>query len=373
MEKYYFYMEQVSVGYDKIPLIKDIKIGLDKGSIMTLIGPNGAGKSTVLKSIAGQLNLLGGTIYLNNKKLSLMNEKELSKNISIVLTERIQTELMTCEDVVSTGRYPYTGRLGILSEKDKKKVDEVMELVHISELKDQDFATLSDGQKQRVMLARALCQEPEILILDEPTSFLDIKYKLEFLSILQKLTRKKELTVIMSLHELELAQRVSDKIVCVHGEKISQIGTPEEIFQKGSLMELYDIREGYFDELTCIPELPACIGDAEVFVVAGGGNGRNIYRALQRKGIPFSTGILQENDLDYPVAKALAVNTISEKAFCDISKENYNKALKEIDMCKNTVCVIENFGSQNEKNRELVRYAKEKEKLVSIGEILCQK
>ncbi len=373
MGKYFFYTEKMSVGYDGVPLIRDVRIELEKGQILTLIGPNGAGKSTILKSIAGQLRLLGGAVYLERERLDQMGEKEMAKKLSLVLTDRIRPELMTCEDVVAMGRYPYTGRLGVLSGPDWEKVRQVMELVHIADFRERDFSTLSDGQKQRVMLARALCQEPEILILDEPTSFLDIKYKLEFLSILQKLTRKKELTVIMSLHELELAQRVSDRILCVKGAYISKMGTPEEVCGSGHLKELYDIQEGSLDERTGIAELPACIGTPRVFVIGGGGSGRNVYRRLQRQGIPFSTGILAENDLDYPVAKALAVNVIAERAFFDFSEESYQKSLKEIARCEAVVCAVETFGRQNEKNRDLMAYAERQGKLVTMGDMIWQK
>ena len=120
--------------------------------------------------------------------------------IKDIVTERIRPEMMTCRDVVATGRYPYTGRFGILGEHDNQVVDEAMELVDISFLKDRDFLETSDGQKQRVMLARAICQEPDIIVLDEPTSFLDIRYKLEFLNIIQNMSRERGLSVIMSLH-----------------------------------------------------------------------------------------------------------------------------------------------------------------------------
>jgi len=121
-----------------------------------------------------------------------MTGTELSQKMAVVLTDKLRTELMTCEDVVATGRYPYTGRFGVLTEADHQVVREAMELVHVTELRDMDFAHISDGQRQRVMLARAICQEPEIIILDEPTSYLDVKYKLEFLSTLQELRNKKK-------------------------------------------------------------------------------------------------------------------------------------------------------------------------------------
>ena len=140
---------------------------------------------------------------------------------------------MTCEEVEATGRYPYTGKFVILSDTDRQAVAEAMELVHVTTLKNKDFSKLSDGQRQRVMLARAICQEPEIIILDEPTSYLDIKYKLDFLSILQEMRKKKELTVVMSLQELDLASKVSDKILCVNGSCVERYGTPQEIFKEG--------------------------------------------------------------------------------------------------------------------------------------------
>lgn len=246
MDNYYFRAEHVCVGYDEKPVIRDIEFALPKGEILTLIGPNGAGKSTFLKSIARQLRLIGGVVYLDHTELTRMSGAELSQRMAVVFTDRIKTELMTCEDVVATGRYPYTGRFGILSGEDYAKVEEAMELVHIAEMGQQDFAKISDGQKQRVMLARAICQEPEIVILDEPTSYLDVKYKLEFLSVLLELRDKKQLTVIMSLHELELARLVSDKILCLKGETVERYGTPGEIFGTGFIEWLFDISEEGF-------------------------------------------------------------------------------------------------------------------------------
>lgn len=124
-----------------------------------------------------------------------------------MLTERMKPELMTCHDIVATGRYPYTGRLGILSREDERKVDEALEAVHAQELGIRNFQEISDGQRQRVLLARAICQEPEVMILDEPTSYLDIRHKLELLAILRKMAKENGITVIMSLHEIDLAQK----------------------------------------------------------------------------------------------------------------------------------------------------------------------
>ncbi len=246
MYEYYFMTKKMCVGYDRKPLIKEMEIALPKGEILSLIGPNGAGKSTVLKSIAGQLQLVDGSAYLGDEELGEMKPSELAQKMSVVLTQKVRAELKNCRDVVATGRYPYTGWFGILSKEDERIVDEVMELTHTAGIREQEFDKISDGQKQRVMLARAICQEPEIVVLDEPTSYLDIRYKLDFLSILEELREQKGLTVIMSLHELDLAKIVSDKILCLKGEYVERYGTPEEVFEPDFMERLFGLKEGGF-------------------------------------------------------------------------------------------------------------------------------
>lgn len=368
MKNYYFYTEKLCVGYDDKPLIRNIEIVLQKGEILTLIGPNGAGKSTVLKSIAGQLKTLGGRVYLGEASLTDMKNDELALKMSVVFTEKLKTEMMTCEDMVATGRYPYTGKFGILSAEDHQVVEEVMELVHVTDIRDQDFRKVSDGQKQRVMLARAICQEPEILILDEPTSYLDVKYKLEFLSILQEMREKKGLTVIMSLHELELAERVSDKILCLKGAYVERLGTPKEIFRPGYIRQLFGISAGSFDEENGSMELEPPKGEPEIFVIAGGGSGRSVYRRLQREGKAFVTGILYGNDLDIPVARALAAEVIEADSFEPITGDILELAKKKMDACGHVICCRDRFGSLEAANRELLAYAGQSGKTVEMSQ-----
>lgn len=356
--EYFFKTEKMTVGYQKQPLIQDIDISLKKGEILTIIGPNGAGKSTILKSIAKQLQLICGVVYLDRHSMEQMSRTEVSQKMAVVLTEKLRTEMMTCEDVVATGRYPYTGKFGILSQKDRQIVKEAMDLVHVTAIGEQDFTRISDGQRQRVMLARAICQEPEVIILDEPTSYLDIRYKLEFLSILQQMQKRKGLTVIMSLHELELAAKISDKVLCIRGNFVDKIGTPEEIFKPGYLSELFQISMGSFDEENGTLELEAPKGGAEVFVIAGGGSGRNVYRRLQRQGIAFATGILFKNDLDYPVAKALAAQVIAAESFEPISEALFEQAKRQMDACKKVICCRESFGTLEAANERLLEYAR---------------
>ena len=358
MDNYYFHMDNLSVGYDKKALIHDICIGIKKGEIVTLIGPNGSGKSTILKSITRQLQIIGGKVYFDDRNLNSFSYKELSTRMAVVLTERMRPELMTCHDIVATGRYPYTGRLGILSREDEEKVEEAMRAVHAESLGSRDFNNISDGQRQRVLLARAICQEPDIIILDEPTSFLDIKHKLDLLSILRDMAKKKQITVIMSLHEIDLAQKIADKIICVKGDTISHFGKPEDIFEENMIMELYEINNGFFDPLFGSIELPKPDGEAKTFVICGNGTGIPIFRQLQKEHTPFIAGILYTNDVDYRLARLLASKVITEEPFMEISEEAFLKAQKAMESCERIICTAVPVGSCNKRLGELIDAAK---------------
>ena len=351
MDNYYFHMDNLSVGYDKKALIHDICIGIKKGEIVTLIGPNGSGKSTILKSITRQLQIIGGKVYFDDRNLNSFSYKELSTRMAVVLTERMRPELMTCHDIVATGRYPYTGRLGILSREDEEKVEEAMKAVHAESLGSRDFNNISDGQRQRVLLARAICQEPDIIILDEPTSFLDIKHKLD-------MAKKKQITVIMSLHEIDLAQKIADKIICVKGDTISHFGKPEDIFEENMIKELYEINNGFFDPLFGSIELPKPDGEAKTFVICGNGTGIPIFRQLQKEHTPFIAGILYTNDVDYRLARLLASKVITEEPFMEISEEAFQKAQKAMESCERIICTAVPVGSCNKRLGELIDAAK---------------
>ena len=358
MDNYYFHMDNLSVGYDKKALIHDICIGIKKGEIVTLIGPNGSGKSTILKSITRQLQIIGGKVYFDDRNLNSFSYKELSTRMAVVLTERMRPELMTCHDIVATGRYPYTGRLGILSREDEEKVEEAMRAVHAESLGSRDFNNISDGQRQRVLLARAICQEPDIIILDEPTSFLDIKHKLDLLSILRDMAKKKQITVIMSLHEIDLAQKIADKIICVKGDTISHFGKPEDIFKEIMIKELYEINNGFFDPLFGSIELPKPDGEAKTFVICGNGTGIPIFRQLQKEHTPFIAGIRYTNDVDYRLARLLASKVITEEPFMEISEEAFQKAQKAMESCERIICTAVLVGSCNKRLGELIDAAK---------------
>ena len=238
--------KNLSVGYDKTPLQKQFSLQVEKGEILTLIGPNGSGKSTLIKTLIKELSPVEGAVFLDGKNLTDYSLKDLSRQVSALLTVPIKPELMTCRDVVSSGRYPFTGRFAVLKDEDEKKIDEAISLVQAQDYAHKDFMKVSDGQKQRIMFARALCQNPKVLVLDEPTSYLDIKWRLELLKILQKLSVQ-GVTIIASMHEVDLALKISHRVLCIGPEEITELSQNEDKC-KNQICALYNLSEQDYAE-----------------------------------------------------------------------------------------------------------------------------
>lgn len=371
-DDFYFSCKQLTVGYNKKPLISDISVGIKRGEILTLIGPNGAGKSTILKSISKQLSAISGKVFVGGDELSELSPRKLSKRMAVMLTERLVPELMTVGELAASGRYPYTNAFGKLTDEDRRIVNEALEQVRALELYNMEISSLSDGQRQRVMLARALCQQPEIIVLDEPVSFLDIKHKTELLELLYEMSRNKGITIILSLHEIDLAAKISDRIMCVKGEHITKIGAPEEIFTDSTISELYEIDEGKYNSLFGSTELflPAS-GKPRVFVIGGNGSGIPFYRLLRRLGISFYAGILFENDVDFQIASRLAEKTVSCAAFSKPDEQTIRLAEEHIQRCEYVIDCGCEIGEINRANEILIKNAEESGKTVlrKISEI----
>lgn len=360
----YLQLKNLSVGYNGKSVVSNINININKGEIIALIGPNGAGKSTILKTVSRGLELIQGEIILENKSLKEYSYEELSKKMAVILTERIRPELMTCKDIVATGRYPYTGRLGLLKKNDEEKIYDALSAVGGLDLADKDFNNISDGQRQRILLARAICQEPQIILLDEPTSYLDIRHKLELLSILIRMAKKNNITVITSLHEIDLAQKVADRIITIGDNDTVEVGTPDNIFEEKKIKCLYHIDNGSYDTVFGSIEMQKPTGDdLQAFVIAGDGEGYSVFRELQRENIPFAAGVLSENDADYAIAKHLAAYIVTEKPFCEISSRSIDEAKQVIDKCSSVVCTLKTIGDTNKRIAELIEYAEKEGKL----------
>ena len=361
--KYRCETKELAIGYGGAPLASGITLGAVPGQILALIGPNGAGKSTLLKTLAGQLAPMGGAVLLDGRSLTDYTGPARARKLALMLPHTRRTELTSCFEFAAAGRIPYTGRLGILSDTDRQAVRDALELVGAAPLAGRDFNCISDGQRQRVLLARAICQEPEVIILDEPTSFLDIRHKLELLAILRRMAKEKGITVIMSLHEIDLAQKISDKIICVKGDAISHFGAPETIFREDIIRELYEIDNGSFDPCFGSIELPRPEGTPRVFVLAGGGTGILVFRKLQKENVPFAAGVLYTNDIDYQLARILAMETVTEAPFQEISDEAFARACELMKSCERVIDTGVPVGMCNRRIEELRAEAKRLGKL----------
>ena len=208
-----------------------------------LLGPNGAGKSTLLKTLTAFLPPIKGKIYIEHKPLEDYSDAELSKVIGVVLTEKLSLNNMSVEELVGMGRSPYTGFWGHMNDTDRKIVEESIVLVGIENLKGRMIQTLSDGERQKVMIAKALAQETPVIFLDEPTAFLDYPSKVEIMQLLQRLAREKNKTIFLSTHDLELALQIADKVWLMDKIHGVTIGTPEDLSLNGD-MSKYFHREG---------------------------------------------------------------------------------------------------------------------------------
>ena len=238
---------ELAVGYrsrrQRRAVLERVNLTADSGELVCLLGPNGIGKSTLIRTLARMQPALWGSVELGGASLESLSASDLARRLAVVLTERVGVESLRARQVVELGRYPHSGWLGSLSARDRDVVSWAMEAVGASHLLDRDFARISDGERQRVMVARALAQEPMLLVLDEPTAFLDVPSRVDLMGLLRRLTRTEALAVVVSTHDLELALRTADVVwlLMPGGEVIT--GAPEDVMLSGAIATAFEGRQ----------------------------------------------------------------------------------------------------------------------------------
>lgn len=247
-------IKDLTIGYSRNSNNKivhsDINGCLYSGELTCLLGPNGAGKSTLLRTLCGFQQALSGDIYIDGISLKDTSNEDLAKLISVVLTEKVNIQNITVEELVSYGRSPYTGFFGRLSAKDKQLIDDAISKVGITEMKSRLVQTLSDGERQKVMIAKALVQDTPVIFLDEPAAFLDLPSKVELMQLLHKLTMETNKVIFIVTHDLDLALQTADKIWLLANDKPIEIGVPEDLIIRDKFKGFFE-REGvYFDKRT---------------------------------------------------------------------------------------------------------------------------
>ncbi|AXI24967.1 ABC transporter ATP-binding protein [Methanofervidicoccus sp. A16] len=347
--------ENLSVGYGNYIVVEGINLEIKEREILCIIGPNGAGKSTLLKTIATYLEPKGGVVYLNGRNIHRLSPKEIAREMSVVLTERVNPGNLTGYDIVAIGRHPYTDIFGRLSERDREVIEYAAKSVNATHLLSKNFFEMSDGERQKIMIARALAQEPKVLILDEPTSFLDAKHKIELTILLRKLAIENNLAIVVTLHDIELALRIADKMALIKDGRIIAYGCPEDVMKREVVNNLYDLKSANYSEVLGYFELKSSgRRNCKVFLICGGGTGANVMRFLVKNGYKVAVGVLHKNDIDYTVAETMGLEIVEEEPYNPISQRSYERALEEIRSSDVIIYTDFPLGEMNKLNRELV-------------------
>ena len=250
-------VKNLSVSYENNSIIEDMNLSLPKGKINIIIGANGCGKSTLLKTIARINKPSAGEIFINNKNIKKVKEKNIAKEVAFLPQGPVCPSGLTVRELVAYGRFPHQKIIGGLNSHDKEVIEWAINETGLSEFADREVENLSGGQRQRAWIAMTLAQETEIIMLDEPTTYLDMSYQLEVLEVLQKLNKEKEITVVVVLHELNNACRFADNIVGLKNGKIVCEGRPKDVITKETLKEIYGI-DAYLKESDS-GEYPICM------------------------------------------------------------------------------------------------------------------
>ncbi len=241
-------IKNLSVNYGEKKVVKDVSFKINSGQIATIIGPNGSGKSTLLKAISRCLKPAGGKIYLNEINIKDINTKVIAQKLAILPQVKNVSSDISIEELVSYGRYPHLKFGKRLRKEDMEIIDWALEKTGLSPLRKRFVATLSGGERQRAWIAMSLAQKPKILLLDEPTTFLDISYQVEVLELVKELNKTLGLTVVMVLHDLNQAARYSDTILVIKDGRLCESGTPDKIIEKSLLKDVFKIDADIYED-----------------------------------------------------------------------------------------------------------------------------
>ena len=242
--------ENLAAGYGRKIVLSGVEIELNPGEITSLIGRNGCGKSTLLNTISRLLKPISGSVSVFGSDFSKIRPSKRAELISVLTTDRPRPERMTCLEVVEEGRISSSGAFGRLSAEDRRAVDDALSLTETEALSAVQFSKCSDGQRQRLLLARAVAQDSPVLLLDEPTAFLDPAHKISMVALLKKLARERGKCVVASLHELDVARAISDRVICVSNGRAVEYASAQEVFSNGTVARLFSIPEALFDGKT---------------------------------------------------------------------------------------------------------------------------
>ena len=349
--------KDLTIGYKDEAVLSGVNLSLEAGHFITLLGPNGAGKTTLLRTLSRHLAPLSGSIHIQERPLAEVNATDLARFMAVVFTDKVAPPLFSVYEFVALGRYPHTDFLGRLGPDDHAAVQSALAAVRAQDLARRTFTDLSDGERQKALVARALAQQPRLLLLDEPTLHLDLKHRLEVMAILRNLCRRQGITVLASLHDVDVAAKVSDRVALIKDGGLSAWGPPEQILTGNSVAALYDFDGATFSSHLGGIEMRGDGHRGRAFVVAGMGSGAQLYRLLAKRGFAIATGVLHTNDLDYYVANSLGAACAIQAPMQAIDRQSLAAAVEHMARCDVVIDCGFEVGTINQGNLTLVQQA----------------
>jgi len=354
--------------YGNTKALEGISFSVDEGDFLGIIGPNGSGKTTLLKCISGALKPKPRSVLLGGRDVSALRDREMAKVVSMVPQIASLDTTFSALEVVLMGRNPHLGRLQMEGEKDLRIAREAMELTNTWAFASRPVNRLSGGELQRVIISQALVQEPNILLLDEPTAHLDLNHQIEILNLIERLNGDRHMTVIGVFHDLNLAARYCRRLLLLDHGRLVSVGGAEQVITQENLRRVYHIsalvkKHPLTASLYVIPlsrEVDSVSRSGKtVHLICGGGSGAQIMEALMREGCNVTAGVLNVLDSDYEVAKSLGITAVEEAPFSQITDEAYERNLSLIGKADVVIVADAAFGFGNLRNLDSALWAAE--------------
>lgn len=354
-------------------VLKNLSMNIKPGVFISIVGPNGSGKSTFLKNISTYLRPQKGIVILGTEDINKLSRKEISKRISVVPQNTSLEFDFKVKDMVMMGRHPYINRFKGETAEDIKIVKEAMTYTNILMFSDRMFNELSGGEKQRVILAQALAQQPNILLLDEPVSHLDLQHQVEILDLIKRMSIQECKTVIAVLHDLNMASVYSDYIVILKEGKIFAEGEPQKVLSCKNIEEVFKTKvyisnnpitgRPYIYTLSSIQKPKRKL---KIHMICGGGSGFSFIRSLSNNGFKVSTGVLNIGDSDWTISKEYQLDIAEEIPFIGISSDAYERNKELVLKADIIILMPVYFSKANIKNLEILLEEKLEDKKIYI-------
>ncbi|MEM2896095.1 MAG: ABC transporter ATP-binding protein [Candidatus Bathyarchaeia archaeon] len=362
--------------YGSSKVLEEISFSFEKGEIVGIIGPNGAGKTTLLRTISGILKPYKGSVLIDDRHVHSMDEKEIAKELGMVKQDQSIGFSFTALEIVLMGRNPYLSRFQLEGSKDFEVAKEAMEITGTWHLANRSINEVSGGERQKIIIARALAQMPKILLLDEPTLHLDINNQLEIMELLKRLCVKNDLLILMAMHDFNLAANYCKKLMLLDKGRIVSIGKPEEVLTEENIFRVFKVRvipkrHPVTNSLFIIPFQQYRSSKEKcgfiVHLICGGGTGAALMRELTDIGLEVTAGVLNALDSDLETAELLKIPTVIDAPFSSISDEAYKENLRLIE--KADLVVVSEFpvGVGNLRNLEVVIQALKKKPVIMLN------